>query len=248
MPRNDKIDVDLSVLADYSDEQTGKIPLKRAMASGKFAQVGINLFRHQENNTIWQLQAGDDGEFIIRAEPVEEQHTVESSQDGEWTAICDSSKQNITLSHHKLPLCRFASKDFGFDAETAEQFQKYLIEQLESEGFRDSVQAYATGACPCCHAEVHEVGLQKVSCTNAKCKYGSDWGSKHQFLSKKVDTVALPSFSGPGMGESMPVYNNKGDLLGNLGMEKARELEDKGLIRVEQTPQGARAIRVKEPV
>lgn len=169
MPRNDKIDVDLSVLADFSNEQVGKIPLKRAIASGKFAQVGINLFRNQENNTIWQLQSSDEGEFIIRAEPVEEQHTVESSKDGEWTAIADSSKQNVTLSHHNIPLCRFASSEFGFDAESIEDFQKYLVEQVGSQSFRDAIEAYSTGQCPLCHEAVVSVGINRVVCANKSC-------------------------------------------------------------------------------
>ncbi len=174
---------------------------------------------------------------------------IESSKDGQWTAISDSSKQNITLSRHNIPLCRFASKDFGFDADTAADFQKYLIEQLESEGFGDAVQAYATGECPCCHAQVAELGLQKVSCTNPGCKYGGGWGSKHQFLTKKVDTVERPSMPDYTTKDSVPVFDSTGArLLGNLGMEKARELEDKGLIRVEQTPEGLKGYRIKDPV
>ena len=170
MPRR-AIDLDLGPLADFAGEEQGKLPLKRALASGKFAQVGINLFRHQENNTIWQVEAGEDEtNYIVRAEPEEEQNmVVESSDDEEWTATSDSEKDSVTLAYRGTPMCRFASKECGFNADSVENFQKYLIAQTKEAAFVQAVYAHATGQCPLCKSEVVSVKLKSVACSNSDC-------------------------------------------------------------------------------
>ena len=147
MPRRE-IELDLSPLGDLVDEVAGKIPFKKALASNKFAQVGLNLFRHTENDTIWQLAEEDDGAYIVRAEPEQknDNHLVESSEDGQWTAVSDANGEGVTVSFRKQPLCRFATRELGLTTEAeVKQFQQYLIAQTRNPEFVESLYEHAKG-------------------------------------------------------------------------------------------------------
>lgn len=147
MPRRE-IELDLTPLGNLVEEEVGKIPFKKALASNKFAQVGLNLFRHTENDTIWQVAEEDGGTFIVRREQEQkdDNHLVESSEDGQWAAISDAENNSITVSFRRQPLCRFASKELGLETtEEVRQFQRFLMSQISNPEFVTRLYAYARG-------------------------------------------------------------------------------------------------------
>lgn len=243
MPKQQDIDLDLSVLVDFADEKSGRLPLKRALASNKFAQVGINLFRNQENNTIWQLETGDDGlDYIIKADTTNDGNmVVESSEDGNWTAIADSTKRNITVSHNGVPLCRFSASDYNFDEESVHDFQRYLMREVADEEFGDSLKAHSTGKCPLCNTAVVDVGFRKIGCVNLSCKY-----AQRAYKTRQHDMHSRPQYSGGETGNSIPVYKETGEFVGDFNVDKVHKLVDQGILELQTTPTGLKAVRIKK--
>jgi len=145
MPRKD-LELDLASLQKFITKTASKnrIMLKEALADPRFAQIGVNLFRDTTDNCFWQVHEGDDGAYIIRAEP-DEGMVAESADDQDWSAHADSTKETITLSHRGMPICRFAGKDFGFDKNTAETFRKFILEKVQDTEFVKKLYAWITG-------------------------------------------------------------------------------------------------------
>ena len=167
MPKKE-LELDLTPLMKLASKASNKILLKEALASDRFAQVGLNMFRDQTTNCFWRLEHGDDGqEYIVRGGP--ESSTVVGSESNEWAATSDSNKESITLSYRKMPICKFAAAEFGFDNNSTEDFQKYLLERVIEATFVRSLYAYATGLCPGCGAKPLSVELNKVVCPTPGC-------------------------------------------------------------------------------
>lgn len=174
MPRRE-LELDLMPLYRHMSKtaSNNKIPLKQALASTRFAQVGLNLFRDTSDTSIWRLEKGDDDvEYIVRAEE-EEQMLVESSDDQEWAATSDSTKETVTLSHCGIPICKFAGKDCGFGRDSVEGFQKYLISKVRDPAFIRSLYAISTGKCPGCGENPVSIGVTSIRCGTIGCTYAA---------------------------------------------------------------------------
>lgn len=170
MPRRE-LELDLTPLHDHliKKASSGRIPLITALASKRFAQVGLNMFRDQSDTSIWRLEKGEDGsEYIVRAAD-DEELVVESSEDNEWAATSDSTKETVTLSHKGMPITKFASKDFGFDKDSVEGFQRYLMAKVTDPAFIRSLYAINTGKCPGCGEKPVSIGLTTISCGTPGC-------------------------------------------------------------------------------
>lgn len=170
MPKR-KLELDLTPLQDYVVKKASgnRIPLKVALSSCRFAQVGLNLFRDTSDTSVWKVEKGDDGsEYIIRAEDQDEL-VVESSDDNEWAATSDSTKETITLSHKGMPICKFAGQDYGFDRNSVQSFQRYLMSKVKDPAFIRSLIAVNTGKCPGCGEKPISVGLTKIDCGTPGC-------------------------------------------------------------------------------
>lgn len=142
MPRRPDIELDLTPLNSLVKKASAsKIVAKTALSTGKFAAIGFGLFRDNEDS-IWKLEAGDDGvEYIVKAE-----ETSDSNKDkvveacGDWCAICDETKENVTLSHRGAPVYKFASQDFGFEPKEAKDFAKYIVNRTKEAEFVEKIK------------------------------------------------------------------------------------------------------------
>lgn len=170
MPERE-IELDLTPLHEYMIKKasSGRIPLKVALSSRRFAQLGLNMFRDTSDTSIWRLEKGEDGaEYIVRAEDREEM-IVESSEDNEWAATSDSTKETVTLSHKGIPISKFAGRDYGFDRNSVASFQKYLIKKVQDPAFIRSLYAINTGKCPGCGKKPVSISLTSIKCGTPGC-------------------------------------------------------------------------------
>jgi len=134
-------DLDFSVLESLDDK--GKL---RCAASSnriafeenkhKFTKVGFDIFREDASNSLWQLEAGEDGEWLIRADIVDE-----SAPQGEvpvqaWNAIPHKDGKAVTLAYCKTPVALFSGQQFKFTPHEASVFSRYLTEKLSSKDFQ----------------------------------------------------------------------------------------------------------------
>lgn len=166
MPKKD-LELDLTPLYKTLQKTASKekIFLKEALNSSRFAQVGIGVFRDSDSN-IWKLEQGDDGaEYIIRAE--DEEQSVEGNED--WAATPDATKKTVTLSYKGIPLCKFASKDYGFDESSAKSFAEFLLSKTSDARYVKSFYAISTGKCPDCGQEPLHVGASVIICSTPGC-------------------------------------------------------------------------------
>lgn len=171
MPRRE-LELDLAPLHDHlvKTASSGRIPLKVALASQRFAQVGLNLFRDTSDTSIWRLEKGEDGsEYIIRA--ADEEERLVESEDSQWAATSDSTKETVTLSHKGMPITKFAGKDHGFDEDSIDTFRRYLLAKVRDPAFVRSLYAVNTGRCPGCGEKPVHVGLSSIACGTAGCEY-----------------------------------------------------------------------------
>jgi len=231
MPRKE-LELDLSHLNGSLKKEAlkGKIPLKEALASIRFAKVGLNLFRDTVDCCIWKIQKGEDGlDYIARTDS--EGLAVESSN-SEWAANADSSKENVTLSFRGMPLCKFAGKNYGFNKDTVANFQSYLLKKTHNTQFVKSLIALATEKCSDCGGKPVYVGLNTVICNTPGCL-------PHQVTAQKafeshVDNGASPS----GKVENGIPFFVGSRYQGDISLDKAREYEKQGMVELLQTPQG----------
>jgi len=116
-----------------------KLTVTAALNSGKFAQIGFGMFRETDNNSIWQVETGTDGvDYISRM--VEKPTEVIAESEGEWTAVADSEKENVTLAHKGTPICKFASKDYGFDASNIKRFARLVVVKAQNPEFIQKIR------------------------------------------------------------------------------------------------------------
>jgi len=232
MPRKE-IELDLRPLGNLINKNAskGKIPLKEALASSRFAQVGINLFRDNVDSCIWKLEKSSDGvDYIIRAEPAEAL-TIESSNGKDWIATTDSTKEMITLSFCGMPIMKFAGKDYDFNRDTAEGFKRYLLSKTQDTQFIKSLVALATDKCPGCGGKPVYIGLDGVLCNTPGC-------IQHKIAQSTRKTYAQGFTTSKGQEEQGVPYFVNGKYSGDLNLDKAREYEQSGIVELVQTPQG----------
>jgi len=233
MPRKD-LELDLGHLRGSLKKEAskGKIPLKEAMASIRFANIGPNLFRDVVDNCIWKIQKGEDGlDYIARTDS--EGLAVESSNKSEWAANADASRESVTLSFRSMPLCKFAGKDYGFDKKTIAVFQNYLLNKTHDTRFVKSMLAFATDKCPECGSKPVYVGLDTVLCNTPGCHQVK---AQKSYKTRTDDKHELPGF-GSEEKKGIPLFVGN-QYQGDLNPDKAQEYENQGIIEIQQTPQG----------
>lgn len=100
---------------------------------GLFTKIAFDVFQFNASPTesLWKLEEDENGKQFLVA--MYDDSNAEIITQGNWNALPDKTAQNITLFYKDTPLQRFASKDFGFDQDTAGIFQRILIEKLSSD-------------------------------------------------------------------------------------------------------------------
>jgi hypothetical protein len=80
---------------------------------------------------LWKSEESpDDGKmYLVRAsDPV-----YEKESSGDWSAISDYDKENITLAYKAVPIARLSNEDYGFDKESLFAFKEVLLEKVSSD-------------------------------------------------------------------------------------------------------------------
>lgn len=100
---------------------------------GLFTKVAFDVFQLNTSpaESLWKLEEDESGEQFLVAmyDDANAEITVKSN----WSTLPDKTAQNITLFYKDTPIQRFASKEFGFEPETAGIFQRTLVEKLSSD-------------------------------------------------------------------------------------------------------------------
>ena len=101
-----------------------------------FTKVAFDVF--QLNNSpvesYWVLETAEDGkEYLVAKYEDDDANNPNIEARGSWNALSDKENKNVTLFYKGVPIRRFASSDFGFDASDIHIFQNTLTNKLASD-------------------------------------------------------------------------------------------------------------------
>lgn len=96
-----------------------------------FKKVAFDRFKVENDpyESLWALQEIDGKQFLVRASDPQ----FETRKSGDWEAISDYDKQNVTLSYRNIPITRFSSSEYGFSSDDISIFKTALIEKSSSD-------------------------------------------------------------------------------------------------------------------
>lgn len=122
-----------------------RIPLKQAMLSGRFAELGVGDLFRDSDNSVWKVEAGEDGqEYIVRTD-MRDGNIVESSDNQEWCVASDGDQTTLTLLYKDVPMQKFEASQCGFDKNTIVQFARFLLKKATNKQFVRKVVASQSG-------------------------------------------------------------------------------------------------------
>lgn len=104
-----------------------KLPLREALASGKFVRADLGVFRNSDDHSVWQLEKGDDGiDYIIRTD------SFDKAAESDWTASTNRVGDSVTLAYKNYPLRCFAKAEFHYS--DANEFAKFIVQKASQGG------------------------------------------------------------------------------------------------------------------
>lgn len=96
-----------------------------------FKKVAFDLYRVDNDpyDGLWTIADVDGKSSLVRTgDPVFEQDSS-----GDWSAISDYDRENITLAYRNVPLARFSSSEFGFSKDDIMTFKSALLDRASQD-------------------------------------------------------------------------------------------------------------------
>jgi hypothetical protein len=96
-----------------------------------FKKVAFDRFKVDQDpyDGLWALEDIDGKPHLVRASNPQ----FEVRKVGDWEAISDFEKRNVTLSYKNIPITRFSSDEYGFSSNDISIFKSALIEKTSSD-------------------------------------------------------------------------------------------------------------------
>ena len=96
---------------------------------GAFLKIAFDVYRVPEDpyNGLWTLEDHNGQPYLVRAS------TPQQPDAGNWTAISNQDRDNITLSYKKYPIARFSSDKYGFTSNDIISFKLALLENVNND-------------------------------------------------------------------------------------------------------------------
>ncbi len=103
-------DLDLTNVQKVVYKDRDKIPVRGN--EHRMIRVAFDLFhlKGDEQEDLWQIQADDDGEFLVRTYSLPDEEQVAIS---DWNAKEDKKQANLTITYKGIPIQRLAASDYG---------------------------------------------------------------------------------------------------------------------------------------
>jgi hypothetical protein len=122
------------ILINFTKKQSKDFGIKDQIEindSISFNKVAFDMFKVDQDpyDGLWALQEIDGKPHLVRAS--NPQSDIRKA--GDWEAISDYEKKNVTLSYKNIPITRFSSDEFGFSSNDISIFKSALIEKTSSD-------------------------------------------------------------------------------------------------------------------
>lgn len=79
--------------------------------------------------SLWKMEEQDGEMYLVRSSELDSDKKVI----GNWTAVSDNSKSNITLSYKNVPVALLSSSDYNFDRDSIMTFKSALLDTMEGD-------------------------------------------------------------------------------------------------------------------
>lgn len=129
-----EIDAVLLKLAQKKQEDT--LPNKIAFSeegvkSGLFKKEAFDVYTVDNDpyESLWLLHEDQEGQHLVRASAPE----YGVKEKGDWFAVSDYDRENVTLNYKNVPIARFSSKEFDFSPEDVITFKSALLDRVEAD-------------------------------------------------------------------------------------------------------------------
>lgn len=98
---------------------------------GHIRKIAFDVYKVDNDpyQDLWVTQEIDGQVHLVRAET----NRNERKESGDWSAVSDSQKQNVTLSYKNIPITRFSSTEYGFGSEDIMTFKSALLDVIEND-------------------------------------------------------------------------------------------------------------------
>lgn len=123
--------VDLTKVADIVDSNKKRLSYKKY--KHLFTKVAFDIFQLNSSpvESYWILDKGDDGqEYLFANYETETDEKLQAKSN--WEALSDKESKNITLAYKGVPIKRFASSEYNFDANDIDIFKNALVSKLDT--------------------------------------------------------------------------------------------------------------------
>ena len=75
---------------------------------------------------LWKMEEHDGEKYLVRSSGTDnDQKTI-----GDWTAVSDHSKSNITLAYKNVPVALLSSSEYKFDKDSIMTFKSALLDVI----------------------------------------------------------------------------------------------------------------------
>lgn len=97
----------------------------------KFRKVAFDMVKvyGDHYDGLWQVESSGDEQYLVRASTPK----FSERDSGDWSAAGDYDGMNVTLSYKQVPICRFASDEFGFSSDDIMTFKSALLDRMTSD-------------------------------------------------------------------------------------------------------------------
>lgn len=102
-----------------------------------FTKIAFDVYQLNSSpiESLWVLENdAEDGEILV-AMYDDQDYSELLKEASVWRTYGDKNRENITLSYKNTPLCKFSSKEYGFDEKTMHVFQRSLLKKLSDKEF-----------------------------------------------------------------------------------------------------------------
>lgn len=129
-----EIDKALISLAKQKEEEKHPNVLKfnqNDVDAGRIKKYAFDVYKVDNDpyESLWILQDVDGAPHLVRAS--DPQYSREER--GDWSAVSDYDRENITLTYKNVPIARFSSKEFGFKPQDAMSVKAAILEMAETD-------------------------------------------------------------------------------------------------------------------
>jgi hypothetical protein len=94
-------------------------------------KIAFDLFKVDNDpyEGLWASQDIDGESFLVRVSSPEYMY----NDSGDWTAISDPDRENVTLSYKNTPIIRFSSSEYNFSNDDIMTFKSAVLERASGD-------------------------------------------------------------------------------------------------------------------